>query len=285
MRVAILIPLAVTAVALVIPDDVTADQLRVQSKKHLELHDDFDSWDQFPSWDDARSASNEVLTKAAETSNNALDEALKHVTETVEDVTGTVRDYATRAGSFMDSWVDFALETDIADIAADKVRDEDMEAKVCSLFGHCHHGHGHHGHDHDHKPNKTIYQLITESKYTTKLAKIINEDVELVRVLNSTTSNYTVFVPTDHAFEKLPHHHEKHSKEVLKRTLLYHISPDFYPAGRILASHTVPTLLKEKTLGDFPQRIKLGLSWKGLTLNTYSRVVAVNIVCCPFSVS
>ncbi|KAK3062366.1 hypothetical protein LTR53_019404, partial [Teratosphaeriaceae sp. CCFEE 6253] len=46
-----------------------------------------------------------------------------------------------------------------------------------------HHGPPHHDPDHDHPPphhghgppNQTIYQLISESKYTTKLAKLINK--------------------------------------------------------------------------------------------------------------
>lgn len=123
----------------------------------------------------------------------------------------------------------------------------------------------------------TIYQLISSSKYTTKLAELVSEDEELIKVLNGTEANYTLFAPTDHAFEKIPKHGEKPSKELIKKVLLYHVSPDFYPASRVLVSHTIPTLLKEKNLGDYPQRIRLGLGLKGLELNFYSRVVAINI--------
>jgi uncharacterized surface protein with fasciclin (FAS1) repeats len=85
-------------------------------------------------------------------------------------------------------------------------------------------------------------KLISESKYTTKLAKLIDEYDDLVKLLNGTKANYTVFAPTDEAFEKIPHHGKKPSKEVLKSILLYHVSDDFYPAGRVLHSYTIPTL-------------------------------------------
>ncbi|PMD31472.1 hypothetical protein L207DRAFT_591432 [Hyaloscypha variabilis F] len=53
------------------------------------------------------------------------------------------------------------------------------------------------------------YEVIAGSKYTTKLAKLINEFPDLVEVLNGTAANYTVFAPTDKAFEKIPEHGKK----------------------------------------------------------------------------
>lgn len=44
---------------------------------------------------------------------------------------------------------------------------------------------------HGHKPNMTVYQLIANSKYTTKLAELINDYDDLVEALNSTKANYT----------------------------------------------------------------------------------------------
>ena len=59
----------------------------------------------------------------------------------------------------------------------------------------------------------------------------------------------------------------------------YHVIPDFYPAGRVLASHTFPTLLKSDSLGSDPQpqRLTVRLGLRGLTVNFYSRIVAINI--------
>jgi uncharacterized surface protein with fasciclin (FAS1) repeats len=139
-----------------------------------------------------------------------------------------------------------------------------------------HHGPPHHGHDGDDKPNRTVYELINESKYTTKLAKLINKYDDLVETLNSTKANYTIFAPTDEAFEKIPDHGRHPSKEVLKDILLYHVSPDFYPAGRVLHSYTIPTLFEPSKLGH-AQRLTVRVTLKGPTINFYSKLVAVNI--------
>jgi len=149
-------------------------------------------------------------------------------------------------------------------------------------FEHPHHPHHppHHGkprHPHHGKPNLTVYELINTSKYTTKLAKLINGYPDLVEILNGTAANYTIFAPTDKAFEKIPKQHEKPNKELIRNVLAYHVSPDFYPAGRVLLSHTIPTSYGEERLGGEPQRLRLGLSLKGLTVNFYSHVVAANI--------
>jgi uncharacterized surface protein with fasciclin (FAS1) repeats len=138
------------------------------------------------------------------------------------------------------------------------------------------HGRPHHGHDGHDKPNRTVYELINESKYTTKLAKLINKYDDLVETLNSTKANYTIFAPTDEAFEKIPDHGRHPSKEVLKDILLYHVSPDFYPAGRVLHSYTIPTLFEPEKLGH-KQRLTVRVTLKGPAINFYSKLVAVNI--------
>ena len=94
-----------------------------------------------------------------------------------------------------------------------------------------------------------------------------------------------VFAPTDKAFEKIPEHAPKPSKEELKKILLYHVSEDFYPAGKVLTTHTVPTLLSVDTLGIGPQRLATEISLKGLTVNFYSRIVAIDIVRLPLRCS
>ena len=60
--------------------------------------------------------------------------------------------------------------------------------------------------------------------------------------------------------------------------LLYHVSPEFFPAGRVLVTKTIPTALDVETLGIGPQRLSINLSLKLLTVNFYSRIVAINIV-------
>nr|POE66150.1 stabilin-2 [Quercus suber] len=94
-----------------------------------------------------------------------------------------------------------------------------------------------------------------------------------------TSANFTVFAPTDAAFEKVPEHAPKPSKEQLKAILSYHVVPGVYSARRVLGTHTVPTLLKSDSLGSdpLPQRLAFKISLRGLTVNFYSRIVAVNI--------
>lgn len=132
--------------------------------------------------------------------------------------------------------------------------------------------------NHDHKPNKTVYELISSSKYTTKLTEFINEYPDVVELLNGTAANYTVFAPIDKAFEKIPEHAPKPSKEELKQVLLYHVSDDYFPAGRVLVTHTIPTLHKAEAIGGKPQRLGLEIGLRGLTVNFYDRIIAINIV-------
>lgn len=125
--------------------------------------------------------------------------------------------------------------------------------------------------------NATIYELISKSKYTTKLAAAIDEFPDLVELLNGTKANYTLFAPTDRAFEKIPEHAPKPPKEFLKKLLTYHVSSEFYPAGRVLVSRTIPTELEAEAIGKVPQRISTSIGISGLHLNFYSRVVAIDI--------
>ena len=137
------------------------------------------------------------------------------------------------------------------------------------------------GRHHHKKPNQTVYQLISGSKYTTKLAALVDEYDDLVKLLNGTTANFTIFAPIDSAFEKIPEDAPKPSKEELKAILSYHVSSEFYPAGRVLVTHTVPTLLDGEYIGGKPQRVSTNIGLKGLTVNFYSRIVAINIVSLP----
>jgi len=74
-----------------------------------------------------------------------------------------------------------------------------------------------------------------------------------------------------------------HDKDVmeahLKNILYYHVAAHVYPAGKVLVSHTIPSMLKEGDLGgpDELQRIRVGLGLRGLYLNFYSRIVVADI--------
>jgi uncharacterized surface protein with fasciclin (FAS1) repeats len=134
---------------------------------------------------------------------------------------------------------------------------------------------GHHGHEF---PEQTIYQVISESNYTTKFAKLVDEHPAVVKLLNSTSAgNYTLFVPIDSAFEHIPEHHKKPSDEFVEKLLFYHIALGNYPAGRVLHSHTIPTALNETYLGGDAQRLRARLGLHGVKLNFYSTIVATNV--------
>lgn len=115
------------------------------------------------------------------------------------------------------------------------------------------------------------------SNYTKKFAKLVDDFPDIVQLLNSTKANHTLFAPIDKAFDKIPEHHQKPSKEFLEKILEYHIVPGFYPAGRVLAGHTLPTLLKEEALAGRRQRLRVHLSLFGLRINFYSKVIVADM--------
>ncbi|KAI4646333.1 uncharacterized protein J4E78_009255 [Alternaria triticimaculans] len=194
---------------------------------------------------------------------SVLDDAFSKVKNGAKDVYSKIH----HAGADVESWLE---ENQFDDSVVD------FEDPHHGHDGSPHHGKPHHP-PHDQKPNRTVYELINESKYTTKLAKWINEFDDIVEALNSTKANYTVFAPTDEAFEKIPEHHHKPSKEVLKDILLYHVTDDLYPAGRVLKTYTIPTLYQPSKLLGHSQRLTVRVTLKGPAINFYSRLVAVNI--------
>ncbi|KAK3394061.1 fasciclin domain family [Podospora didyma] len=141
-------------------------------------------------------------------------------------------------------------------------------------------GHHHHG-----DASKTIYELIKESKYTTRFAKLVDKYDDIKDLLSDTEkSNHTLFVPTDRAFEHIPDHDDdddeddKH-REFIHSALLYHIAPGLYPVRRVLLSHTIASNLTLSTLGTYPQRIRVGISLlRGVRFNFWSKLVAGNII-------
>ncbi|EHK97278.1 putative Stabilin-2 [Glarea lozoyensis 74030] len=255
-----LLPLAALSTAFVIPDDVVTERIVAQNAKSQTFLDRIQDTAENV-WSEAQDKVHDAVAYSENAFDNALNAGKKakeafecHMSMTKFDV---------------ESWLDTKMEN---------VMDVDIFDHPHHRPDHPHHPHHppHHHDPHKHHPNLTVYQLIASSKYTTKFAKLIDEYPDIVSALNSTAVNSTVFAPTDKAFEKLPHHH-KPSKELLKRIIQYHVSPDFYPAGRVLVTHTIPTALVEEALGG-QQRLRIGLGLaKGLNVNFYSRIIAINI--------
>lgn len=238
MRISLVLPLAALTTALVIPDDKIISQVAIESHRPSNS-----LLEKLPCKHATLHKVEDTLSGIVHDSKNAVDEAMELATKTAEKLSQTFED----ASYDSKAWLKSASDT---------------------LMGHGRHG----------SPNMTVYQLISESKYTTKLAALINEYDDLVQLLNGTAANYTVFAPIDSAFEKIPDDAPKPSKEFLKKVLTYHVSSDYYPAGRVLVTHTVPTLLVGEFLGGEQQRLSTNIGLRGLTVNFYSRIIAVDIV-------
>lgn len=238
MRSFAILPLAAAASAFVVPDIETFSQLPVHGQQP---HHDDSSWqDWFPSVDSISSSVHDVV-----------DSLSSGVEETFHAVKGKLE---TELESIFDEDATSAVVEELD--AADKPR---------------------RGGRHE-KSNQTIYQLISQSKYTTKLAALVDEHEDIVQLLNSTEANYTLFAPIDSAFEHIPKD-KKPSKEFVESVLKYHVGLGLYPAGRVLVTHTLPTALDEPLLGNKPQRLRTSVGLlSGVRVNFYSKVVAVDIV-------
>ncbi|KAK0666317.1 FAS1 domain-containing protein [Cercophora samala] len=140
---------------------------------------------------------------------------------------------------------------------------------------------GHGGHHRGDK-TKTIYELIKSNKYTTKFASLLDNDdfADIKSLLDSTSHNKTLFVPTDKAFERIPHHGDKPPpKEFVLALLKYHIAPGLHTAHDLLTTHTLPSNLSLDTLGSRPQRLRVstGLLFS-IRVNVVSKIVYSNIL-------
>lgn len=221
-----------------------------------------------------------TLTLATATSAFVLPDSLNIFNDFKDDLKETLEDIPKRLRKSLDEATD-KLSTEISSAIHNKLQDEDVfvhdfvdkdapsSDEPISIFGRT-------GGDFtDH----TTYELIAKSNYTKKFFKLVKEHESFGKLLNSTDKNYTLFVPIDEAFEHIPHD-DKHkpSDEFVQDVLNYHLGIGEYPASRILFTHTVPTTLKEKLLGDKPQRLRTSVGFSGVRVNLYSKVIAVNFV-------
>ena len=203
-----LLPLAAATSALVLPQEQVFGDISVEDR-HTSILDEVvakkdhvvsEASSMFESYfNAAKEKSRDAWTHITETSSNALDQAF----DKAQDVSESAQDKVYDAASGVQSWIDSAMD------------------QVHDTVDHDHrkpHHPPHHG-----KPNMTVYQLIAESKYTTKLAKALSDYPDLIDALNSTKANFTVFAPTDKAFDKIPMHGKKPSKEMIKAFLSYHV--------------------------------------------------------------
>jgi len=259
-----------TTTAFILPDERVMEQIATKKQPQSYLG-------QFKgSVDEVWTGVEGTFVDAVAFGENAFDQAVNTVTEASKDAATKFRCHHSMTAFDAQGWLDSVVET-VEDLDLDDMFDHLDKKPRKPKHPHPGHPPHHHPHHPHHKSNLTVYQLIAGSKYTTKLAKLINEYPDLVDVLNGTSANYTVFAPTDKAFERIPDHGKKPSKELIQKMLSYHVSSDFYPAGRVLVSHTIPTSLGEDALGGEAQRLRVSFGLGGLRVNYFSKIIAANI--------
>lgn len=281
MKISTVLPYAALSTAFVLPPQEVLEQIAVEENHRGSVATWYENT--VSSTDDVLSSFKKHFDEVTDTVAKSSKSALDHAFEVASDKTAGLKAQAYDAAFDAQSWLESSAD-DVYDAFEDHHHGPPHDGPPHDGPPHDgppHHGPPHHGpphHEHG-PPNKTVYELIASSKYTTKLAKLISEYDDLVEALNSTSANFTVFAPTDKAFEKIPEHAPKPTKEQLKAVLEYHVVPGLYPAFRVLATHTVPTLLNSSHLGKepLPQRLAFKLGLNGLTVNFYSRIIAVNI--------
>jgi len=257
-----ILPVAALTTAIILPNQQVMEQIVIE--KHPSYFDKFKGFVQ-----EAWSGIEDTFTDTVAFGENALDMALNAATDAAA---ARLECYYSMTAFDTQGWLDSAIET-VEDVDIDDMFDQPHK-KPHKKPKHPKHL------DPYHHATQTVYQLITGSKYTTKFAKLINEYPDLVDLLNGTAAKYgyTVFAPTDAAFEKLPEHDKKPSKELIHKVLTYHISPVRYDAKSVFLARTIGTLSIEDALGGHKQRLRVGFGLGGLKLNFYSKIIAVNIV-------
>ncbi|KAK2736344.1 hypothetical protein FQN57_000794 [Myotisia sp. PD_48] len=121
------------------------------------------------------------------------------------------------------------------------------------------------------EPDQSIYEILVTSPDSTIFAKMVSQFDEIVDYLNSTSSDHTLYLPPDKAFGKFDRW-PMPPKSCLKKFIEYHISPHSYSLKDLFSSLTVPTLLENKELGSYHQRIAVKLRVLGLSLNFMTRI-------------
>ncbi|TGZ82903.1 FAS1 domain-containing protein [Ascodesmis nigricans] len=126
-----------------------------------------------------------------------------------------------------------------------------------------------------HSPHSdsSIMDLLHACPETSRFHDFIKKDKEIYDYLNDRKSNVTVFAPTNKAFELLDRCSKGHDipPELLKRVLLYHMVEGTHGSQDLRYHNTIATKLSEDKLGGgHHQRLRIGLSHDGPTLNFYA---------------
>ena len=242
---------AVTAYAVVVPDGLGPEQIVMQRKTPVQSE---------PWWGETRDgyakAVEDLMNNIADSAEHGIDAAMRGLERMGQTI-------GRELGSLLDG-------REPEDDGMDRHRGHQGRR----------HGHGH-GHGHARDNDRTIWEMLKESKYTTRFVKLVEEHDDVKEKLKDRKNDYTLFVPTDRAFEDLLDGGDKKpSREFLDEILRYHIVPGRYSAGTVMSAHTLPTALELRDLGHHHQRLRISCGLMGIYVNFYSKVVATNIAAC-----
>ncbi|KAL2888249.1 Transforming growth factor-beta-induced protein ig-h3 [Ceratocystis lukuohia] len=125
--------------------------------------------------------------------------------------------------------------------------------------------------------DKSVYDVIRGLGDSIKFQQHVDKNPDIRARLQDLSNKYTVFVPNDEAFEKLPDHVKDRmfsadSAEFLK----YHIAHGDYAGAGMLALHTIPSLLHEEDIGDHLQRIRIDAGLTSTNINFYAKILGSN---------
>ncbi|KAJ8610732.1 hypothetical protein MRB53_038374 [Persea americana] len=239
MKFVNLLPLAALSTAFVVPAE------QVLSEIAIEDHHSSSGWvaDTEVVEDHAVSSFKEYFGQLSDATSDAWEAVTKSSKNVWDEAFERASDFAGHFSEDLQSWA----ETDILD-------------------GPPHHGKPGHGRrprhpPHHHKPNLTVYQLISESKYTTKLAKYISEYDDLVEALNSTKGELHPLRSDRQSIRE----DSRQGAQAEQGTAQAHPGIPCRGWGEHLSSQPEP------------QRVAFRLSLRGLTVNFLSKVIAANI--------
>lgn len=130
-------------------------------------------------------------------------------------------------------------------------------------------------------PSKTIWELIRNDNRTSKFANILGEFTNIVSVLDAPKPQFTVFVPTNEAFE-----HEDFAWDLPSFYWLYlvgyHMGPGAFSRDVLSRMNTAPSFIFADIYQQYPQRISVQRLSERFALNYRARYATSDIVSSRF---
>lgn len=119
--------------------------------------------------------------------------------------------------------------------------------------------------------NQTLWQIISQSRRTERIAELLSREKKLVALLNSSHANYTFFAPTNRALEDFLEDNSAPSS--WSDILAYHIVHGAFPIKLLRHQQTLTTELNQIGQGHQAQRLTVTVDEDEVFLNEVSRVI------------